>query len=182
MRPARGAAIFRRWLAFVWLPGALLACSPSLDWREARPEGSGATVWFPCRPSSMARVVPLAGAAVPMRLHSCTAAGTTFSFAVAEVGTAGRVPPVLAALRAQAAANVSGKATALPPPTVDGATPNPESGWLRIDGTLPDGRAVVEHAAFLVRGTRVYQATVIGAGAPVGQEALDNFFAAIRLR
>ena len=164
------------------LAGALAACSPSLDWRESRPEASGATLMFPCRPSSAERTVALAGAPVPMRLHACSAAGSTFSLAVAEAGNPERVTPVLVALRAQALDNVAGRATPLPLPPIAGATPHAESARIRIDGTLPDGRPVVEHAAFFVRGTRLYQATVIATGTPVGAEALDNFFGAVRLR
>lgn len=171
-----------RWLGLSVLPMAMFACAPSLDWREARPEGSGATMRFPCRPSGRERVVQLAGATVPMQLHACAAAGATFSLVVAEAGAADRVTPLLAALRSLATVNVSGRATLLPLPAIPGATPNAESALLRIEGKLPDGRPVVEHAAFFVRGTRLYQATVIGVGEPVGQEALDDFFAAIRLR
>ena len=124
----------------------------------------------------------LADAPVPMRLHSCAAAGATFSLAVAEAGTSERVTPVLVALRTQVTSNLAGRATPLPLRPISGATPNAESVRLLVDGALPDGRPVVAHAAFFVRGTRVYQAAVIGAGTAVGQEALDSFFGAIRLR
>ena len=181
MRWLAGAVDVGRRLGLAVLPMAIVACAPSLDWREARPDGSGATMLFPCRPSGRERVVRLADAQVPMQQHSCTAAGATFSLIVAEAGTLERVTPLLAALRAQATANVSGQATPQPLPAISGATFSAQSVRLRIDGKLPDGRPVVEHAAFFVRGTRLYQATVIGKGEPVGAEALDNFFDAIRL-
>ncbi len=69
----------------------------------------------------------------------------------------------------------------LPLPTIAGATPNPQSRFLRIEGRFPDGRVVVVHAAFFVKGVRVYQATVVGqGGGPVG-ETLETFFNSIRL-
>ena len=68
-----------------------------------------------------------------------------------------------------------------PPPAIAGATPNGQSALLRIDGRRPDGRPVVARAAFFVKGLRLYQATVLGAGEPVNAEALETFFASIRL-
>jgi hypothetical protein len=44
-----------------------------------------------------------------------------------------------------------------------GAPPNDQAGRIVVEGPLPDGAAVQEHAAFFVRGLRVYAATVIGA-------------------
>ena len=41
-------------------------------------------------------------------------------------------------------------------------TPNPAAIRLRVEGRLPDGKAVQEQAVFFVRGLRVYQASVIG--------------------
>lgn len=182
MRRAAGAVIVQRELAVALLAYMLVACSPRLDWREARPEGSRATLLLPCRPASNERAVPLAGAPVRMRLHSCSAAGATFSFAVIDAGSAERVTPLLAALKAHAAANVSGRSLPLPLPSLAGSTPNAESARVKIDGTLPDGRPVVEHVAFFVKGTILYQAAVIAAGTPVGPDALDTFFTSIHLR
>ena len=181
MRRHESGDVLRRRAVPAALACVVAACSPSLDWRQSRPAGSGATLLFPCRPSAVERPVSIAGQTLRLTLHSCSAGGATFSLAVIDVGAAERVAPVLAALREQAAANVSGQATAVTPVVVAGATANLQSGRVRIDGRLLDGRPVVEHAAFFVRGTRLYQATVIGAREPIGPEALDNFFGAIRV-
>jgi hypothetical protein len=159
----------------------LVACAPTLDWREARPEGSGVVMLFPCRPDRHERVVRVSAAAVQMQLHSCRAGGATFSLAVADTADPGQVTPLLAALRAQATANLSGASVEETLPSIAGSTPNPQSVRLRIDGKRPDGRPVVAHAAFFVKGLRLYQATVLGTGEPVGAEALETFFASIRL-
>ncbi len=165
------------WPALALLP-ALLACSPAFDWREVRPEGGELTMLFPCRPEKRERSVPLAGAELRMRLHSCEAAGAAFSLAVVDADAPTRVEPLLAALKASAAANIGGAALAQPfsPP---GATPNPGSSLLRLQGRLPDGRPVTEHAAFFVRGLRLYQATAIGEA--LSEDAVKTFFAAIKL-
>jgi hypothetical protein len=47
-----------------------------------------------------------------------------------------------------------------------------------MEGRLPDGRRVVEDAAFFVKGLRVYAATVLGESIPA--EAVETFFASIK--
>jgi hypothetical protein len=166
-----------RWPALTLL-ATLAACSPPLDWRQARPEGSGVTMLFPCRPERHERTVRIAGADLRMQMHSCDAAGTTFSLSFVDAGEPTRVEPLVAALKASAAANIGGVPVAQPfaPP---GATPNAGSALLRIEGRLPDGRRVTEHAAFFVRGLRLYQATAIGESLP--EDAVQTFFGAIKL-
>jgi hypothetical protein len=61
---------------------------------------------------------------------------------------------------------------------VAGATPNEQSALLHMEGRLPDGRRVVEDAAFFVKGLRVYAATVLGESIPA--EAVETFFASIK--
>jgi len=160
------------------LLAALAACSPALDWREVRPEGSDVTMLFPCRPDKHERTIRIAGADLRMRMHSCDAAGRTFSLAVVDAGEPTRVEPLLAALKASAAANIGGTPAQQPfaPP---GATPNPGSALLRVEGRLPDGRRVTEHAAFFVRGLRLHQATAIGETLP--EDAVQTYFGAIKL-
>ena len=73
----------------------LVACSPTLDWREVQPEGAGAQLMFPCKPSTNVRTLQLAGARIPMALHACSAGQMTFALAVADVIDAARVGPAL---------------------------------------------------------------------------------------
>jgi hypothetical protein len=160
---------------------ALAACSPVLDWRESHPEGSGAVMLFPCRPVRHDRTVRVADATLRWQLHSCAAGGATFSLAVADGAEPAQVTPLLAALRTEAVANLGGSATEQPPVAIAGATPNAQSALLRIVGRRPEGRPVVAHAAFFVKGLRLYQATVLADDEPAGSEALDTFFASIRL-
>ena len=114
-----------------------------------------------------------------MQLHSCDAAGATFSLAVVDGGEPTRVQPLLAALKASVAANIGGGAPLAEPFAPPGATPNPSSALLRVPGRLPDGRPVTAHAAFFVHGVRVYQATAIGEALP--EDAIRTFFDAIKV-
>ena len=97
----------RRLLLCATLLGAALpACSPALDWREVRPDGSAARVLFPCQPKSQTRQAALAGARMPMTLLSCEADGQTFALAHAELGDPARVSPALAEMAAALVANL----------------------------------------------------------------------------
>ncbi len=113
-----------------------------------------------------------------MRMYSCNAAGTTFSLTYLDAAQAAQVAPLLAELRARAAANVGG-AAAVRPFSAPGATPNEQSAALQIEGHLPGGLRVTEHAAFFVRGLRLYQATAIGES--VSPVAVETFFGAIKV-
>lgn len=155
------------------------ACSPTLDWREARPDG--VVLMFPCRPKQLERTVPLAGAMLPMRMHACSAGGSNFSLAALDVAEPAAVTANLAALRAQLLVNLAGTATEQRPLALPGATPNPESGRERIVGQRPDGSRVVADAAFFVKGLTLYQASVLGSDDGAPSEAVDTFFGAIRL-
>jgi hypothetical protein len=160
----------------------LTACSPTLDWRESRPEGSGAILLFPCRPDRHERSVRVVDTTLRLQLHSCKAGGATFSLTVGDGAEPAQVTPVLAALRNQTLANLgAADVTERPLPPIAGATPNPESALLRIVGRRADGRRVVAHAAFFVKGLRLYQATVLADDDPAGSETLATFFASIRL-
>lgn len=133
---------------------------------------------FPCRPDRHERPVRIGSADLRMQMHSCNAAGATFSIALVDAAQPAQVAPLLAELRSRAVANIAGVAQPRPfqPP---GATPNEHGGLLRIEGRLPDGRRVTEHAAFFVRGLRLYQATMIGGSLPA--DAVETFFGAIKV-
>jgi hypothetical protein len=165
------------------LPGAaalmLLACSPALNWREVRPEASGAVALFPCKPASHARNVVLAQAAVRLTLYACNAGGATWAIAYAETGSPARVGPALVELRKAAATNI-GAVRELPLVLrVAGATPNAEAGRFALTGSLPDGKAVQEQVAVFARGTVVFQATALGER--LDAEAAENFFSGLRV-
>jgi hypothetical protein len=157
----------------------LCACSPTLDWREVRPEGSGAVALFPCKPSTDTRMVTLDGAPVRMLLAACRAGDATWALAVADVGDPARVAASLTALRSATAANLGADAQRVGALQVSGMTPNPLAERYRIQGKLPGGEAVTLEAGFFSKGTRVFQATVMGP--QVSGEAVANFFDGLKL-
>lgn len=158
---------------------ALAACSPSLNWRDVRPDDTELFAMFPCKPSGPTRSVPLAGAPVKMTVLACDADGMTFGVTYADVGDPARVAPALEALAAGAAANVGAAASApLAAFAVPGATPNPKGGRLDITGRRPDGTAIQARLGLFTRGTQVYQATVLGNR--VAPDAVETFFGSLK--
>jgi hypothetical protein len=154
------------------------ACTPTLDWREFVPEGSNVGVAFPCRPDRYERAVTIAGGAAQMQMLVCTAAEMTFAVSFLDVADPARVAVVLRELRTVAVRNVNGTAPQLSPLQIKGMTPSEEASRVKVDGKLPDGAVVQEHAAFFAHGLRVYQATVIGAN-PTPQ-AVQTFFEGLK--
>jgi hypothetical protein len=157
---------------------ALTGCSPALNWRDVRPEGSHAQLLFPCKPDVQERRVALAGPPVRLVLHVCSAADLTWAFAVADMAEPGRVGPALAALQAAAAANLGSAPGAITPQAVPGATPQPGSGRSHLRGQLSDGHGVQMQVLVFARGTQVFQASVLGAALP--EEAVDTYFTSLR--
>lgn len=161
-----------------WLACMLAACTPSLDWREVRPDDSGALVLFPCKPASHARALALAGGSVRYVLYACSAGGATWGLGFADLGDPARVTTALAELREQAARNIEAPVPALQALSVPGATPNAAAGAATLSGRFPDGTAVQERMAVFAKGTRVFQATVVSAQLP--KQHADTFLDSLR--
>lgn len=159
---------------------ALSACTPALDWRELRPEGSQARLMFPCKPASHARRVAIAGETVEMSMFACSAGETVYALSFADMKDPARVGAALDDLGRAAQSNLqSSSVAAAQPAKVTGMTPHTQAAQWRLAGRLPDGREVQEHVVVFSRGTRVYQATMLGA--KLDDEAQGTFFGALRV-
>jgi hypothetical protein len=159
---------------------ALGACSPTLDWRQVRPEGSPLQALFPCKPKTHARTVALAGAQVRMSLYACSTGGHTYALSLADMGDPAQVTPALRALREATARNLEAQVPELLSLQVPGMTPNAEATRVRVAGRLPDGQAVVQEAGYFAHGTTVYQVNVVGPQPP--DEAVRSFFGGLQFR
>ena len=85
MLPFRHAA-----LALLLLSG-LLACTPTLNWREVAAAPTSAHALLPCKPDHAERSVPLGGVPTELVVNGCKAGGATFAVMAATVA-AGRLP------------------------------------------------------------------------------------------
>lgn len=155
----------------------LAGCAPELNWREVR---NGQSVGlFPCKPANQTRQVPLAGAPVSMTIYACDVGGVTYALASADVADAGRVEGALQEMRGAASRNLAAVAPATESAArVPGMALNAHAVRLRLQGQRPDGTAVREELVLFARGTRVYQAMMIGPR--LGAESVETFFGALR--
>jgi hypothetical protein len=135
---------------------------------------------FPCRPASHQRSVRLGGDDVVMSMHSCTAEGTVYALSFADVQTPARVDAAIDDLSAAVQSHFRPiDAAASHPAAVRGMTPHPRAVTWRLVGRLPDGRVMQESTALFRRGTRVYQATMLGAS--LDAQARETFFDAVQV-
>ncbi|MCE4539636.1 hypothetical protein LXT12_20500 [Pelomonas sp. P7] len=136
---------------FALMLSLLAACQPALNWREARPEGSGALALFPCKPEVEQR--PARAAQGAMGLAQCETAGRRFALAWADTPDASQSG---AALKAMAQALAAKLNQPLAPPQalqVPGMTPLPEAAQHRLAAS-----SGVTRLAVFAHGGRVYQA------------------------
>jgi hypothetical protein len=161
------------------LAGAL-GCSPALDWREMRPEGTELAVAMPCRPAKDQRELELAGQRVVMRLLACQSDGALFGLGHARLADATQAGAALTALATAARANMRGKVNEGEPAHVPGMTPLPQARQWRWEGFGPDGKAVTAWVTVFAYGPNVYQATVLGA--PANEALARHFRSALAVR
>lgn len=157
---------------------AASACSPAFDWREFAMPGTELGVAFPCRPDRHVREVRLDDRRLSMQMLVCAAGGTTFAVSFLDVPEPAALPGVMADLRIAAIGNVSGQKPTTVPFRLKGMQATEQAVRVSVDGRLPDGATVTEHAVWFARGLRVYQATVIGA-AP-GAAEVEAFLAGLK--
>lgn len=155
----------------VALAGAasLVACSPEHDWREVRAEDGGYRVMLPARPAQMTRAIELDGLRVDMTMHGAQARGVAYTVATAKLpdDTEATRERALAVMRVAMVRNIGGTERGSRPVAVAlvdaGGTPAGTAPGVEIEaaGRMRDGDAVLL-ARFVGRGTRVWQAVVLG--------------------
>jgi hypothetical protein len=79
--------------------GALLACTPTFNWRDVSFEQAPATALLPCKPDRGSRPVELAGHKLTMHMAGCEAGGAMFAIALVELADAQHSAAVLNALK-----------------------------------------------------------------------------------
>jgi hypothetical protein len=144
----------------------LVACSPAFDWRSVPLPGTQLVTELPCRPSRFQRDVNVAGRPLTIFMLSCQADGVTYGVASADVGDPARVDAVLHALRDSTIAAIRSANPTVGALNMNGATPFSGNSSVHLHGQRPDGEAVDEAVRLFGRGTRVFQASVIGAELP----------------
>jgi len=142
------------------------ACSPTFDWRSVALPDTQLVTELPCRPGRFQRDVTVAGMPLKLFMLSCEAGGITYGVATADVGDPGRVDAVLHALRDGAAAAIRSADSPAGALNMPGATPFSGNSSAYLHGQRPDGKTVDEAVRIFGRGTRVFQASAVGADLP----------------
>jgi hypothetical protein len=155
------------------------ACTPTLNWREVRPEGAALVALLPCKPETATRPVPLLGEATELHMHSCEAGGLTFALAWAELVDAGRAGEALDQwqVASMAAIRVAPGASRAQEAQVAGAT---TVRGVAAQGSDHLGQALQTQAWYFALGSRVYQAAIYGP--KIGAEASTAFFDGLSLQ
>lgn len=157
----------------------LQACSPSLNWRDVRPEGASLVLLLPCKPDKAQRTVPLGGFATELNMLGCDAGGATFAVASANISDAAKVAEVLAQWQKLTLLNMKASAGAqVSPLKVAGSDALPPAVLVKAQGRRADGNPVTGQAAYFARGAQVFQ--VVMYADKVAPEAGDTFFSSIK--
>lgn len=159
---------------------ALAGCSPALNWREVRPEGTGLALLLPCKPDKAQKVVPLGGQATQLSMLGCDADGATFAVAIADVGDPLQTASVLALWQDLTLANMKATSDSRQslPLKIPGASPATPVTRLQAQGQRADGTAVSGQAAYFAQGSQLFQ--VVMYAPRIAPEVAETFFSSLK--
>ncbi|MCZ2497023.1 hypothetical protein GN316_09655 [Xylophilus sp. Kf1] len=168
----------------------LLACTPTMNWRDVRPSSTRLQALMPCKPDEAVRTVMLDGQTVQMHLAGCDAGGATF--VIGWVTTrADRLGAMLGAWQ-DSTLSLAGIGSGPDTPTGQPFAPAgtralPQAVRLQGTGRMADGSALALDAAWFadgggvgaLEGQALFAAIYRSASAP---DAAATFFSGLRLR
>ena len=125
------------------------------------------------------RVIAPGGEKLQMVLNSCAAEGATYALSYVQLADAAKVNAVLKAMHAAAASNLGGLALKVSPLVVPGMAPHALTQRWAVQGKMADSNVLQQQFAVFARGSRVYQATVVGK--TLDATAADTFFGGLQL-
>jgi hypothetical protein len=162
---------------------ALVACSPTYDWRTVSNNASGYTVDLPAKPDKDERSIDVNGTPMRMRVQTAEVAHDVFVVGTLELPDAqpATQQKALDFLRAGLARNV-GKAPethAVAVPIAGGGSV--EGVEMRMAGKAgANGETRTIHARLVAKGARAYQVAIVGRAEPP-VEQIDQFFGSFKL-
>ncbi|WP_321813695.1 MULTISPECIES: hypothetical protein [unclassified Paraburkholderia] len=162
---------------------ALIACSPTYDWRTISNNASGYSVDMPAKPGADVRNIDVNGA--PMRMHMQTAevGGAVFVIGTLDLPDAqpATQQKALTFLRDGLARNVGAppeaRAVAVPLAT-GGSVPGFDMELSGKAGAKEEARTI--HARFVAKGAHAYQLAIVGREQPAAEQ-VDQFFQSFKL-
>lgn len=164
--------------------GALAACNPTLNWREARFDDSTLVALLPCKPDKAARPALLAGKQVAMQLLGCEAGGATFAVARTAAIPGAEAGAVLAQWKAATLARLGSTVSQDAPFVPAGALDLPQSLRAQVQGRGPDGRQVTAQLAWFAhagpQGVELFHAAVHAE--KLDAQGAETFLAGLKFR
>lgn len=160
--------------------GAVLSgCSPALNWRDVRPEGTSLVGLLPCKPDHGARVLPMGAKPVTITMMGCDANGATFTLAHVAVQDAGGAATVLTQWQAATLSTLRGQTLSALPFPLKGSSAQPAAVQVKAVGVRPDGKPVSLQAAWFAADGRVFQVAMYADQAQ--PEVAEAYFSGLRL-
>ena len=150
----------RHRFALLWLTLALVACSPSLNWREVRLPGGELKAMLPCKPDQATRRQSLAGYDIDLTMLGCEAEGGLYAISVVELTTPLQAHPIQAQWQTNLLATIQAQGAQRQAYAIRGAHAQPEALRLQAVGRSPEGRALTVQAVWFTRGNRLYHAAL----------------------
>ena len=164
---------------------ALLACTPSYDWRTIQNNDDAYEVTFPAKPHSDARDINVAGKPMHMKMQMAEAGDAVFAVGTVDLPDADPVTQraALDFLQQGLARNLNAAPVARPVDidvAAGGRLPGAE---ITVNGTSANGQKSETHqirARFIAKGTHAYQVAIVSSKAPPPDQ-IDQFFSSFKL-
>ena len=158
---------------------ALVACSPTLNWREVRNADAGYLVLLPAKPASHTRTVTLGELKVEMQMTAAEADDMNFAVASALVEDAGQRKNALELMQQAMVKNIRGSIAGEKTLMLKDGSSATE---IEAGGTMPNGRRMKLYARFAMKEQRIYQAVAIGPEDRLNAEIAETFLASFSLQ
>lgn len=165
--------------------GALLACTPSYDWRTIQNNDDAYEVTFPAKPHSDARDINVAGKPMHMKMQMAEAGDAVFAVGTVDLPDADPATQraALEFLQQGLARNLNA-APAAHAVDIDVAAGERLSGAeITVNSTSANGQKSETHqirARFIAKGTHAYQVAIVSSKAPPPDQ-IDQFFSSFKL-
>ena len=164
---------------------ALVACSPTYDWRTVSDSTNGYAVDLPAKPTFDERTVEIDGRPLPMGMRIAEAGDGVFAVGTVTLPMADAAAQqhALDYLRAGLARNLGAAATVQPvaiPVATGGSVPGLSLDASGMAGTGSSAEHRTIRARIVARGAHIYEVTVVARG-DLPPEQIDQFFGSFKL-
>ncbi|MDR5830097.1 hypothetical protein P9250_19675 [Caballeronia sp. LP006] len=163
--------------------GALIACTPSYDWRTIMNNDDGYEVTLPAKPHAEERKIQIAGQPMTMRMQTAEANDAVFAIGTVVLPSADPAlqRAALDFLQQGLARNVNAQPAARATQidlAVGGRVLGSEMEVKGPSGNQRESRTI--HARFVAHGMHVYQVAIVSDKAPPSEQS-DQFFSSFKL-